>query len=91
MASYTQALTIEPDSADGKKGLDRVKVILNERAKALYTEAVLAESYSDFSTAKKKFQQCSETAPKDSVYRERSIRKLARYFRADEMAPAGGM
>jgi pSer/pThr/pTyr-binding forkhead associated (FHA) protein/tetratricopeptide (TPR) repeat protein len=90
MASYTQALAIEPDSPEGKKGLDRVKVILNERAKALYTEAVLAESYSDFATAKKKFQQCSETAPKDSVYHDRSIRKLARYFRSDETVPSGG-
>ncbi|MFL5815298.1 MAG: FHA domain-containing protein [Bdellovibrionia bacterium] len=89
MASYNKALSIEPGSVDASQGFNRVKTILNERAKALYTEAVLAESYSDFATAKKKFQQCSEMAPQDSVYRERATRKLARYFKSDEMAPSG--
>jgi pSer/pThr/pTyr-binding forkhead associated (FHA) protein/tetratricopeptide (TPR) repeat protein len=89
MASYNKALSIEPASGEATQGFNRVKSILHERAKALYTEAVLAESYSDFATAKKKFQQCSETAPKDSVYRERAIRKLARYFKAEDMAPTG--
>jgi pSer/pThr/pTyr-binding forkhead associated (FHA) protein len=85
MADYSSALKIEPGSADASKGVSRIKGILTDRAKALYTEAVLAESYSDFATAKKKFQQCSETAPKDSVYHERAIRKLARYFKQDDM------
>lgn len=91
MVAYTKALSIEPSSAEADGGITRVKAILNDRAKLLYTEAVLAESYSDFSTAKKKFQQCSETAPKDSLYHDRAIRKLARYFKAaDELMPAGG-
>jgi tetratricopeptide (TPR) repeat protein len=89
MASYNKALSIEPDSGDANRGFNRVKSILNDRAKALYTEAVLAESYSDFATAKKRFQQCSEMAPKDSVYRERAIRKLARYFKSDDILPPG--
>lgn len=84
MAAYSKALEIEPDSGDATTGLKHVKDILTERSKVLYTEAVLAESYSDFSTAKKKFQQCLDTAPKDSLYHERAARKLARYFKSDD-------
>ncbi len=86
LASYDKALSIEPESSEAVKGSERVKAVLSERAKALYTEAVLAESYSDFATAKKKFQQCLETAPKDTLYHERAVRKLARYFRGEEAA-----
>jgi tetratricopeptide (TPR) repeat protein len=85
MVAYEKALRIEPESSDASKGLSRVKVILNDRAKLLYTEAVLAESYSDFAAAKKKFQQCLETAPQDSLYHDRATRKLARYFKSEEI------
>jgi tetratricopeptide (TPR) repeat protein len=88
MTAYNRALEIEPDSSEATSGLSRVNGILTDRAKVLYTEAVLAESYSDFSTAKKKFQQCQETAPKDSLYRERATRKLARYFKSDDGSSA---
>ena len=46
--------------------------------------AVLAESYSDFPNAKKKFKECLDMAPKDDIYYERASRKLARYFKKSE-------
>ena len=61
--------------------MQRVKGALHEKSKEIYTEAVLAESYSDFATAKKKFQECLKTAPQDDIYYERSQRKLAPYLK----------
>ena len=55
--------------------------MLHERAKAIYTEAVLAESYSDFATAKAKFQECLKAAPPGDSYHDRAERKLSYYFK----------
>ena len=50
-----------------------------------YTEAVLAESYSDFSLAKTRFEQLLEIAPPDDPYYERARRKLSRYVTKEEL------
>jgi hypothetical protein len=65
--------------------MDRIRGILHDRAKALYIDAVLAESYSDFSVAKKKFQECRDVAPKDDIYHDRAERKLAAFFKQEEV------
>ena len=57
--------------------------ILHDRAKSIYTEAVLAESYSDFVVAKKKFKEVLEVSPVDDIYRQRAERKLSKYFDKD--------
>ena len=44
------------------------------------TEAILAESYSDFDTAKRKYAELLKVAPRDDVYFERATRKLGRYL-----------
>ena len=50
--------------------------------------AVVAESYSDYKTAKEKFQEVLKLAPKDSLYFERAKRKLNRYVQMrDEGSP----
>jgi hypothetical protein len=59
---------------------------LHDRAKDLYTEAILAESYSEFATAKKMFKNCLNTAPQDDVYHDRAARKLAHYLDSTEEA-----
>lgn len=81
---YLKATKIDPPHPEGYAGIKRVRGVLHDRAKALYTEAVLAESYSDFTMAKKKFQEILEVAPRDDIYFERAERKLARYFRKDK-------
>ena len=85
---YLKAIQVDPPHPAAYVGIDRIKGILHERAKVVYTEAVLAESYSDFAVAKKKFKECLETAPKDDIYHDRAQRKLARYFRREDQEPA---
>ena len=80
-ALYEKATVIDPPHPAGYAGMARIKGVLHERAKGLYIEAVLAESYSDFETAKKKYQECKEVAPSDDVYFERAERKLALFFK----------
>ncbi|MGK5082907.1 FHA domain-containing protein [Bdellovibrionota bacterium FG-1] len=80
-ALYKKATQVDPPHPAGYRGMERIRGILHNRAKAIYTEAVLAESYSDFTTAKKKFQECLEVAPTEDIYHDRATRKLARYFK----------
>jgi pSer/pThr/pTyr-binding forkhead associated (FHA) protein/tetratricopeptide (TPR) repeat protein len=77
---YEKATHIDPPHPAGYAGMARIRDILHDRAKGLYIEAVLAESYSDFTTAKKKFQECMQVAPKDDIYHDRASRKLASFF-----------
>ena len=48
---------------------------------------MLAESYSDFSLAAKKFQECMSVAPEDDIYYERSQRKLGKYIKKQDGTP----
>lgn len=84
---YERVTQIDPPNSEGHLGMGRTRGVLHERAKTTYTEAVLAESYSDFETAKKKFGECITTAPRDDIYHERAQRKLARYFKAEDHTP----
>src|SRR5690606_12496290 len=51
------ASKIAPPHPAGHAGMGRIRSILHEKSKVLYTEAVLAESYSDFATARKRFEE----------------------------------
>ena len=76
---YKKASLADPDFSEGYAGMARIRKTLHDRAKVSYTEAVLAESYSDFPTARKKYKECLEIAPDDDIYYERANRKLARW------------
>lgn len=76
--AYQKADGIDPSRSPGESGMNRIRTTLHEKAKLFYIEAVVAESYSDYPTAKKKFQECKEVAPSDDIYFERATRKLAR-------------
>ncbi len=80
---YKEAILIDPDHPAGYAGVNRVKGVLHDRAKAIYTEGVLAESFSDFFTAKKRFQECLDASAEDDIYHDRAKRRLARYFKYD--------
>ncbi|MGZ3699842.1 MAG: FHA domain-containing protein, partial [Bdellovibrionota bacterium] len=81
---FKRATIIDPPHPEGYAGMARVRGILHDRAKGVYTEAVLAESYSDFAIAKKKYEECLQIAPVDDIYHDRATRKLARFFRKSE-------
>jgi pSer/pThr/pTyr-binding forkhead associated (FHA) protein/tetratricopeptide (TPR) repeat protein len=84
---YKKATKIDPPHPTGYAGMNRIRGILHERAKVIYTEAILAESFSDFTTAKKLFNECLQVAPHDDIYYERAQRKLAHYFKKEEAPP----
>ena len=81
---YKRATVIDPPHQAGYAGMNRIRGILHDRAKMVYTEAVLAESYSDFINAKAKFKECLEFAPQDDIYHDRAQRKLSHYFKKDD-------
>lgn len=86
---YRRAIKIDPRHSEGYAGINRIKSVLHERAKTLYTEAVLAESYSDFDNAIKLFQSCIDTAPSDDIYHERGKRKLSKYYNRNKEGQSG--
>lgn len=77
--SYLQANRIDPGNSIAVAGMNRVKGVLHDRARVLFNEAIVAESYSDFDSAFKKFKECAAVAPEDDVYYDRAVRKIARY------------
>lgn len=86
---YQTATEVDPSHPDGWAGMDRIRDILTERAKILYTEAVISESYSDFKSAHAKFTDILKMAPEGSLYYQRAQRKLQSYlnFQSDEGTP----
>jgi len=78
---FEKASVIDPGNMFARDGMQRIRGVLHDRAKGIYTEAVIAESYSDFATAKKKYAECMDVAPKDDIYHERSERKISRFIR----------
>lgn len=85
---FQLATEVDPTHAAGWAGMDRIRDVLTERAKILYTEAVIAESYSDFKTANAKFKEILKMAPDGSLYHQRATRKLQSYlnFKPEEEA-----
>jgi pSer/pThr/pTyr-binding forkhead associated (FHA) protein len=83
---FKLATEIDPPHPSGWAGMERIRDVLTQRAKVLYTEAVIAESYSDFTSAHTKFNEIIKTAPEGSLYYERAQRKLQSYlnFRPEE-------
>lgn len=81
---YEKATRVDPRHPAGYAGMNRIKKVLHDRAKAVYTEAILAESYSDFEVARKRFEECLKIAPSDDIYHERAQRKLSHYFIKEE-------
>ncbi len=82
---FSEARRIDPSSVEARNGMERVRGFLRDRSKQLYTEAVLAESYSDFILAKARFEQLLQVAPPDDPYYERARRKLSRYLVKEEL------
>lgn len=86
---FRRVLDILPSSREARAGVERLRGQISERAKYVYAEAVLAESYSDFELAAKKYQECIEIAPDDNVYFQRAKRRLARYRPFTDPAATG--
>lgn len=88
--TYRKATDVDPHHREGHIGMNRIRGILHERGRALYSEAVLLESFSDLASAQKKFHEILETVPKGDLYYERAQRKLARFIKKGELNSSVG-
>jgi pSer/pThr/pTyr-binding forkhead associated (FHA) protein/tetratricopeptide (TPR) repeat protein len=82
--AYEKAARVDPDHPAAYAGMNRIRGVLHDRARVLYTEAVLSESYSDFSTARKKYAEILEFAPLDDIYNARAKRKMGKFLKREE-------
>lgn len=79
-ALYEKISVEDPTHAvEAEAGMKRIQTGIDDRAKITYTEAVLAESFSDFETAKTRFKEIIQTTPENNLYYQRAKGKLARY------------
>lgn len=76
---YNDVLKVDSTNKEALAGKAAIREKLHMRAKRFYAEAVLAESISDLSEAKDKFEKCLRTAPDDDVYKKRCRTKLSRF------------
>ncbi len=74
--AYSKTLEIDPMDEEAPAGMSRIKDVLTDRAKRIYTEAVFAESYGDFDTAEKKFREVLDVVAKDNEYYSKAESKL---------------
>lgn len=77
---YRDATRVDPDHPAGFQGMGRIRSVLRERSRLSYAEGVMAESYSDFVTARLKFNEVLSIAPEDDLYHDRAKRKLSGYL-----------
>ena len=66
--AYLQASKVDPTDNEAPAGMNRIRGVLTSRAKGIYSEAVIAESFSDFELAEKKYREVLEVVPVDNEY-----------------------
>jgi len=74
--TYQKVLTVDPMEEEAPEGMKRIKGVLTDRAKHIYTEAVFAESYGDVETAERKYREVLEVVPKEDDYYEKAESRL---------------
>ncbi len=74
--AYSKTLEIDPMDEEAPVGMSRIKDVLTDRAKRIYTEAVFAESYGDVDTAEKKYREVLEVVAKDNEYYSKAESRL---------------
>jgi len=77
---YHQALAIDPRCEDCRQGIARIKHDVHERAQKIYIEAIIAESVSDLTVAKKKYLECYQASVPEDDYYGRCWRKYHRFI-----------
>ena len=74
--AFQGAAIADPMDEDAPAGMKRIKGVLTDRAKHVYTEGVFAESYGDIETAERKYREVLEVVPKEDDYYEKAESKL---------------
>ncbi len=76
---FFKALKIDYKNAEAKKGISEIREILHRRSQQLYTQAIMAESVSDFEGSRNLYKECLIQAMPDDIYYGRCHRKLQRF------------
>lgn len=76
--SFNKALRIDHKNAEAKLGLEKIRQILHNRSKRIYTDALIAEGVSDYKMARAKFKECLDGAMAGDIYFDRCKRKFTR-------------
>jgi predicted TPR repeat methyltransferase len=58
--------------------MNRIRGILNARAKSIYSEGVIAESFSELDVAEKRYREVLEVVPVDNDYFKKASSRLAK-------------
>ena len=74
--AYLKAKEADPMDEEAPAGMKRIKGVLTDKAKHIYTEGVFAESYGDFEMAEKKYREVLEVVPKEDDYYEKAESRL---------------
>lgn len=77
---YAEILKKEPTNSEAISEMNEIRAILEEKAKKLYREAVIAESLSLFDDAKEKYQEVQQSTPSDSDYYRKATERLQKYM-----------
>ncbi len=80
--AYQKALRVDPTDTEAPAGMARIRDALNARARAIYSEGVIAEGFGELEQAEKKYREVLEVVPDDSEYFAKAtsrIRKLTAY------------
>ena len=76
--SYLNAAAVDPTDPEPTAGMNRIRGILNARAKSIYSEGVIAESFSELDVAEKRYREVLEVVPVDNDYFKKASSRLAK-------------
>ncbi len=76
--AFKKAADADIDDLESRKAMKRIRVKLVAKAKALVSEGVLSETYGEFESAMKKYQEAMGVAPKDDEYYLKAQSRLKR-------------
>ena len=81
--AYYKTLKIDDRNVEAKIGLGKIKDVLHERSKRIYTDASIAEGISDYKSARTKYKECLDSAMREDIYFGRCSRKFKRFEMID--------
>lgn len=87
---YYKALKVNYQAYAAKEGIRRIRDIGHERSKKIYVEGLIAESVSDYRSAKIKFKECLDSAVREDDYFGMCTRKYKRYDLLDRATASTG-
>lgn len=76
--AFDRAYKVDPTDAEAPEGMARIQGVLNARAKGIYSEGVIAESFSEYDAAEKKYREVLEVVPPGNLYYDKASGRIRR-------------